>query len=204
VCVAQLTPHALPTMAWPMACASGAFISLYYTALMMGCRNGEFGVVYPMARSLPVLLPAGIDVILGGVPSPAGWIGILLVVIGCLLVPQRSLRTMAFHQYGTSTLAWTLIAGLATTGYSAIDKIAAVHLRAGGPASAARYCVAEFAAAALLLQTRMRMFKTAVPPPRAIDWRFVLIAAFPGAGATGPRVCLRAAGCRFDVDRLTR
>jgi drug/metabolite transporter (DMT)-like permease len=76
-------------------------------------------------------------------PSAPGWLGILLVVAGCVLAPLESLRGFTVARYWNRTMLWILTMALATAGYTAVDKLAAEALPPG-PLMAARYGVLEF------------------------------------------------------------
>ena len=50
-------------------------------------RAADFTIVYPLARAQPVIFIVIIDVTQGRYLTPAGWMGIILVVMGSALVP---------------------------------------------------------------------------------------------------------------------
>ncbi|MDE0026848.1 MAG: hypothetical protein OXP69_20750 [Spirochaetaceae bacterium] len=70
----------------PFLLVTGAFQAAYFLGLTMGYRAGDLSLVYPLVRALPVLLISVFDVLRGKVPGTAGWLGLALVLIGCLLV----------------------------------------------------------------------------------------------------------------------
>jgi drug/metabolite transporter (DMT)-like permease len=140
--IAQIQGPGFPAAVWGPLLLTGACQATYYLGLSMGYRNGDFSVVYPLARALPVLLLAFIDLARGRAPLPLGWAGIGLVIIGCALVPLDSLRTLSLRRYRTPAMLWVLVTALGTAGYTAIDKMAA-ELLPPGPLTAARYAVLE-------------------------------------------------------------
>ena len=71
---------------WPFLLVTGAFQAAYFLGLTMGYRAGDLSLVYPLVRALPVLLVGVFDVLRGQVPGAAGWLGLGLVLGGCLLV----------------------------------------------------------------------------------------------------------------------
>ena len=86
-------PQLLPVI-WPFLLLTGAFQAAYYLGLTMGYRAGDLSLVYPLVRALPVVLVGGFDVLRGRMPGATGWLGLFLVLAGCLLVaaPARAHR----------------------------------------------------------------------------------------------------------------
>jgi drug/metabolite transporter (DMT)-like permease len=125
-----------------LSVVSSAFMSLYFFSLMMGYRTGNFSVVYPVARSLPILLLACVDIVRGALPSRLGWLGIAAIVSGCVLIPLTSVRRIKLADYWNRTTVWILVIALATVGYTTVDKIAAELLVRGGT-SAAHYALLQ-------------------------------------------------------------
>jgi drug/metabolite transporter (DMT)-like permease len=140
---AEFSGHApFPPAVWGLLALTGIFQALYFLGLTRGYGSGDFTVVYPVARALPVLILALVDVARGRMPSSLGWLGIALVVLACLASPLESLRHIHRDRYLNHTGFWILITALGGAGYSTVDKIAAEML-APGPAIAARYGVME-------------------------------------------------------------
>lgn len=131
-----------PPLVWLLLGITGLFQGLYFLGLTRGYGSGDFTVVYPVARALPVLILALVDVGRGQVLSPLGWLGIALVTAGCLLSPLESLREIRWQRYANATGFWILVTAAGGVGYSVIDKLAAEQL-APGAWSAARYGLME-------------------------------------------------------------
>ena len=53
---------AFPLRVWLYVPISGTFLAVYYLGIIQGYRSGDFTVVYPVARALPVLLIAFADI----------------------------------------------------------------------------------------------------------------------------------------------
>ena len=140
---------------WPYALLTACFQAMYYFGLYKGYHQGEFTVVYPLARSLPVLVLTLADVLRGDVPSLMGWIGMGLIAVGCLLAPLESWRSFALARYWNKTTIWILITATGMVGYTLVDRAAAAILRPGAD-MALRYGFWETVATAgaywLLLQ----------------------------------------------------
>lgn len=114
------------------------FQATYYLGLFKGYRSGDFTVVYPVARSLPVLVLALVDVARGDPPSPVGWLGMGLIIIGCVLAPLESWRGFTVARYWNKTMIWIGVTAAGMVGYTLVDRAAAALLHPGVD-SALRY-----------------------------------------------------------------
>lgn len=114
------------------------FQALYYLGLFKGYRSGDFTVVYPVARSLPVLVLALVDLARGDAPSPVGWLGMGLIVMGCVLAPLESWRGFSLARYWNKTMGWIGVTATGMVGYTLVDRSAAA-LMPPGVESALRY-----------------------------------------------------------------
>jgi drug/metabolite transporter (DMT)-like permease len=120
-----------PSRIWPYVISSAIFEVVYYLMLIRAYQNGDFSLVYPMARgSAPVFLTVWATLFLGERPRLYGLIGIGLLVLGLIIVggkswwTLRSLRkTASLHSSG---LVLALGVACCISIYSAIDG-AAVH-----------------------------------------------------------------------------
>lgn len=140
--VAEWMRTPFPPAVWGLLVLAGIFQSIYFLGITLGYRIGHFTVVYPVARALPVLMLALFDVARGRAPAPLGWVGILLVTLGCALAPLQSLRTARVGQYFNRAGAYILVIALGGVGYSVVDKIALEQLPVGLE-SAIRYGIWE-------------------------------------------------------------
>ncbi len=104
---------------------SGVCLAVYFLGLTQGYQSGEFSVVYPLARALPVLALALADIALGNPPTAIGWAGILLVAIGCMTSPLESLRSIHLSSYLNRTTIWILLTAAGMVGYTLADNQAA-------------------------------------------------------------------------------
>ncbi|MFZ1756050.1 MAG: EamA family transporter [Caldilineaceae bacterium] len=139
----QFSGDPFPPAVWPLLLATGLFQSVYFLGLTMGYRTGEFSIVYPVARALPVLALAMLDILRGRPPSLLGWAGMGLVTAGCLLAPLSSLRGVSRESYFNATIFWVLVTAAGTVGYSSIDKMA-LEMLPSGLLSALRYGVLQW------------------------------------------------------------
>lgn len=121
----------IPARVWLWLGLTSLFEAIYYIGLAGAYRHGDMSVAYPLARALPVILVALLTATLGlGKPlSLIGVAGILLVVIGCLLLPLRSLRQIHLYNYLTTCCLLAGLAAVGTTGYTLVDNQALFELR---------------------------------------------------------------------------
>jgi len=166
----ELATRSLTPKAWLCVFGSGFFCGLYYLGLARGYASSDFTVVYPLVRALPVLLVGMADVMLGRSPTPAGWLGMLLVVCGCVLAPLSSFREIALARYANRTVLLVLVAAFGTVGYTLLDKAAAEVVQQG-PATAARYGYVFFLVSSATYGGLLRVFKTAQPAADSVAWR---------------------------------
>jgi drug/metabolite transporter (DMT)-like permease len=122
----------IPGRVWLWLGLTSIFEAIYFIGLAGAYRNGDLSIAYPLARALPVVLVALLTVILSlGHPlSPAGVAGILLVVVGCLLLPLRALNRLHLDKTQVACYSLAGLAALGTTGYTLVDNQALFDLRA--------------------------------------------------------------------------
>lgn len=119
----------LPLEFWGLLVISGGFQALYFTGLAKAYGQAELSLVYPLARSLPVLIvPAFVLVAYGktGV-NPENLMAMGLIVLGALVLPLSRWRDWNINAYMTPAVGWALIAAIGTAGYSITDS-EAIHL----------------------------------------------------------------------------
>ncbi len=112
----------LPIEFWAMLTFSGLAQIIYLAGLVVAYKHADVGVIYPIARALPVMMVGAISVALGHEISPRQWLGFVLITFGCILVPLTQLRQVTVASYLNVGVFWALIAALGTTGYSVVDK----------------------------------------------------------------------------------
>ncbi len=183
VMLLQWQGPAFPLEVWGLLAITGAFQALYFLGLTLGYRIGDFTVIYPLARALPVLFLALIDIARGRMPAPLGWLGMLLVFAGCAIVPLESLRMVSLARYRNRAFIWVLVTALGTVGYTTIDKIAAEALPPG-PLSAAQYAIVETIATLPFLWLALKLAGQKLNGAHGVaEWRFAALAAVFITGA---------------------
>jgi drug/metabolite transporter (DMT)-like permease len=83
---------------WPYLAASVAIHVVYFVLVAGSYRVGELSFIYPLMRgSAPALTAVAGVLLLNESPSPGGWVGVLLVSAGVLLLAGDSLRAGTFR-----------------------------------------------------------------------------------------------------------
>jgi drug/metabolite transporter (DMT)-like permease len=161
---------------------SGISAGVYLFALARAFESSDFTIVYPVARSLPVIFVAILDVMRGRYLTALGWVGIFLVVSGCVLVPLRTLKDFSLRNYFNRSVLWMFLAAMGTVGYTLLDKIAAEVVKQG-PDTAARYGYFYFAISYVPYIIFMKLLSRQRPIDDPGDWKLAFFAAFLGFGA---------------------
>jgi len=181
--MSEAATRSLTPTAWACVVGSGLCCGVYYFFLARAYESADFTVVYPVARSLPVVLVALGDMVRGRYPSPAGGFGMLLVVSGCFLVSLRSSRDMGIRRYLDRAHLWMLFTALGTVGYTLLDKVAAETVQQG-PATAARYGYVFFLVSYLGFSVLLMVLgRGEQRRPTSIGWREPAVAAALNFGA---------------------
>ena len=108
-----------PLASVPWIAASTVLSILTVTALLKGYETGGFGLVYPMARAISVLLVVPLSAMLAGDSvKPLALAGIVLIVaaLGLLAVSSRGDR-----DFPPQAQLWIVIAGVLTAVYVLCD-----------------------------------------------------------------------------------
>jgi drug/metabolite transporter (DMT)-like permease len=124
--------------AWPWVLASVAIHLVYFTALIESYRAGDMGQVYPIARgSAPLMTATVTSALLGERLGLAGWLGIVLLAAGVLLLSLRGGRDLA--KLDRRAVGFALFTAVTICAYSVVDGVGA---RLAGSANG--YSVALF------------------------------------------------------------
>jgi drug/metabolite transporter (DMT)-like permease len=114
---------------------AGFFEAVYLSALAGGYRIGDLSLVYPLARALPAVTVTIGSVVLGRSDSISTlcWVGAILIVLGCVLLPQARFADLRIATYRSRAFLLALLAAAGTTGYSLVDDQALRYLRSEHP-----------------------------------------------------------------------
>lgn len=161
--------QSMPATLWAWVGLSGLCQALYLWGLGQAYQRGELSSLYPLIRAVPLLLLmlAGLLWQAGNPLSHAALAGILLIVLGCLLLPMRHFGDLRLRHYLNPASAFALLAATATAGYSLVDDIATRALR-GLPSA---HSAAEVALLYVLLQSLAAAAWLGLPLLRQQAWR---------------------------------
>ncbi len=107
---------------WPYLLSSALVEAIYYITLIRAYENGDFSLVYPMARgAAPAFLLIWATFFLGERPRFFGLIGIALLVLGLIIVGGKTWWTLR-------ALALALGVACCISVYTAIDGAAVHHV----------------------------------------------------------------------------
>lgn len=122
---------ALPGRFWWILAFSWFGEMLYCIGLAYGYRRGDISLVYPLGRSLPVLLTAAVTISfgLGKMPNVLALGGMALISIGCLFLPLKDFREFHWKTYCTPLLFFVLLIAAGVTVYTIFDSEAAKILK---------------------------------------------------------------------------
>ncbi|MFT5706788.1 MAG: putative membrane protein [Oceanospirillaceae bacterium] len=124
----------LPARFWGLLVISGGFQTLYFTGLAKAYKSAELSLVYPLARSLPVLIvPVFVLFAYGETGlSSENFMAMGLIVLGALVIPLRRWQDWHIKTYLSPAVGWALIAAIGTAGYSITDSEAIYVMRNEG------------------------------------------------------------------------
>lgn len=156
----------------------GALLAVYYFGMTRSYRGGDFTVAYPLARALPVLMVALAEVALGDPPTPLGWVGILLIALGSVVVPLQSLSELTLDRYWNLTTVWILMAATGIAGYTVVDQ-AGLRQLPNGLTYAMRYAILEAVVGGVIYFVAVRLAREKIVLPRTTgEWKTPFVATF--------------------------
>ena len=112
----------LPAAAsWPYAIASGAIHVAYFLLVAGAYRHGELSYVYPLMRgTAPALSAIAAALLLAEVPALQGWLGVVLICSGVLLLAGDAWHKATLQ--GSATLFALGTAGVVVI-YTLVDGV---------------------------------------------------------------------------------
>ena len=180
--VTEIITRSITPLAWLCLVGSGICAAIYLYGLARGYEMTDFTVVYPLARALPVIFVAIADVLRGRYLTPLGWVGILFVSLGCLLVPLRSFTDIHLTNYFNRASVWVLVAAMGSVGYTLLDKYAAEVIQQGA-GTAARYGYFYYLLTYPPYIFFLSIFRKGEEPKPTAGWKLAIIAGFLGFAA---------------------
>lgn len=115
---------------WPFFISSALIEAIYYITLIRAYENGDFSLVYPMARgAAPAFLLIWTTFFLGERPRLFGLVGITLLMFGLIIVGGKTWWTLRkTSRLSKSALALALGVACCISVYTAIDGAAVRHV----------------------------------------------------------------------------
>ena len=112
----------IPAEVWILVNVSGLLLAGYMAALAKAYRNGDMSVVYPIARSIPVIFVAVATMVfgLGEILTPLFLVGAGFIMVGCVMLPMKNFRKQHIHMDASSMLA--IFAAACIAGYTISDS----------------------------------------------------------------------------------
>jgi len=108
---------------WPCLIASATIHIGYYTFLVLAYRGGDLSLVYPLMRgTAPAFTVVFATVLLAERPSWGGWVGVLLVSGGVLILTVESPRSRSVR---AAPVVFALLNAAVIVGYTLVDGIGA-------------------------------------------------------------------------------
>ncbi len=116
----QVQPLSLE--AWLAIICSGALHLLYSLVLQKGYQASDFSIVYPVARGTgPFISVLAAVVLLNEMPSAFGWVGIVVIIFGILLISELPRAATTRASQVTVGLGWGVLTGACIAGYTVVD-----------------------------------------------------------------------------------
>lgn len=116
----------IPAKFWYILIFSAGFNLVYFFSLAAGYRSGDISLVYPLGRSLPVILTAAVTMLLkiGGKPLSANALaGMAILFVGCVILPLQKWSDFKLKTYFSKVIFWVLLISFGATGYTILDSM---------------------------------------------------------------------------------
>jgi drug/metabolite transporter (DMT)-like permease len=124
--------------AWPWVFASIAIHLVYFAALIESYRTGDMGQVYPIARgSAPLMTATVTTLFVGESLGLVGWLGIVLLAVGVLLLSLRGGRDLA--KLNSRAVGFAFFTAVTICAYSVVDGVGARFAGSANAYSAALF-----------------------------------------------------------------
>ena len=125
----------LPGLYYLFMFGSVVFDLSYCIWLSRAYTTMEMSTAYPMMRSLPLIITALLTALTGwGEPlNICSITGMLIVFIGCLLMPLRKFQDFELKKYYNKQMLYILMVACGITGYTICDSQSQVWLRQALP-----------------------------------------------------------------------
>lgn len=121
----------IPESVWIRSVVAGFFYFVLCAALAGAYRAGDMSLAYPLALSSPVILVTFVTMVLGKGRPMSGWslIGIVIVAVGCFVLPMKRFRELRLQNYLNACCLLALLSAVGTSGFTIADYEALHILR---------------------------------------------------------------------------
>ena len=129
---AEVSLATLPVRFWILLGCSIVCEMIYGIGLAYAYRISDISLAYPMGRALPVLMVAGVTLLLGIGARPSGLAiaGMGITFVGCILLPLKAMHDFKWKTYASRAIFFILMIAVGTTGYTILDSQASAILQA--------------------------------------------------------------------------
>ena len=118
---------------WYFVVVGALLIFTYYLLLAQAYQRMELSVAYPIARSSTLFLPLLAFIFIGETIDAVGFVAIVLVIVGVLILPLASFRradvVRVLAQLKQPGVIFALLTALAVAAYTLWDKVAVARIR---------------------------------------------------------------------------
>ena len=136
VCLPHIIRNAGILGAWPMFTISGVLLAVYYVLMYQTYREADISLAYPLLRVSPIFSTIWAVALLREELTAVALLGIVATVLGCMILPQRSLHvsreTFRLTTFAHKVYAMAITAALATSVYIVLDKYAMTRFNQAG------------------------------------------------------------------------
>jgi drug/metabolite transporter (DMT)-like permease len=117
-----------PRSIWIYVLISMTLEAIYFGVLTLAYTDHDFSLVYPVARgAAPALVVLWTALFLGEIPSPVGFIGILLIICGLIVIGITSLLQTPSGKPQWRGIVLALLVALVISMYTLVDGFAVKH-----------------------------------------------------------------------------
>ena len=114
-----------PRSLWLFSIFSGILETLYFLLLMYAYTDHDFSLIYPIARgAAPALVVVWAALFLREIPTAGGFLGILLIVLGLVVIGSTSLLQNHENKPHLKGIFLALCVALIISVYTIVDGIA--------------------------------------------------------------------------------
>jgi len=156
VCVPHIMRDPQLLSVWPYFVISGATLALYYVLMAYTYEHADISIVYPLLRMSPIFTTIAAVAFLHERVTVLALIGIIITMLGCMMLPLRSLkftlRGFDAGRYLNRVYGYAVLAAASTAIYFVLDKYAMTLANPRGLLlPALSYVVLEMAACSIVL-----------------------------------------------------